>query len=620
MSAGTANDTEAAKMLAELLGEARAAIVAGVERPALLWSEGADRLLWSSPAAPALFGMAEGLPSFSSAVPGVARLRSFAKGAKPGDRLHEALRFFVGGRLEGLKTQTLALQLADGSPALLSVFGAGPGIELPAAPPPPPPPTSRPAEPADAAPAMAGAAATARPVSRPARFLFLTDDEGRLQSLSAAFGHLTGTDPADLIGQPLADVVADIDPLRGAEMARAMFSRAAWSGLAVDWPGENGEETPIEFSATPVFDSARAFIGYNGFGMVRAPRPPQAPVQHGAEPAAAVPAAETSIKTPDAAGKAAGDLNAREDLLAREDLFARDEDARDAEERLAELLARDSEPTEVALDEGEVTETAAPAPRASSPDRKPAAPKATIEPQAPAVVAPPEVSPVVVRQDNETAVPTIVPLRNANGNVGASAGEKKVVPLKPVRSQEQGLTHSERNAFREIARALGARIDGEPGVLAAGQEPAPREPAATVTPLAEPTRTVAPRDATENRVAAAQAEISKALQAAYEQTPATTAEPAKRVTADVALSDILVERVPVGVLVFRGDKPIYMNRPLLDLLGYSDINEFIAHDGLEKLFRGRAAPSFSNGEYDTITIMGRNGQTLPADAHPEAAA
>ena len=73
MSAGTANDTEAAKMLAELLGEARAAIVAGVERPALLWSEGADRLLWSSPAAPALFGMAEGLPSFSSAVPGVAK-------------------------------------------------------------------------------------------------------------------------------------------------------------------------------------------------------------------------------------------------------------------------------------------------------------------------------------------------------------------------------------------------------------------------------------------------------------------------------------------------------------------------------------------------------------------
>ena len=53
-------------------------------------------------------------------------------------------------------------------------------------------------------------------------------------------------------------------------VAQAIATHETWSGLTVGWPiGDTGERLVIELSGLPVFDRARAFRGYRGFGVCR---------------------------------------------------------------------------------------------------------------------------------------------------------------------------------------------------------------------------------------------------------------------------------------------------------------------------------------------------------------
>src|SRR5579883_2042440 len=104
------------------------------------------------------------------------------------------------------------------------------------------------------------------------------------------------------------------------------------------------------------------------------------------------------------------------------------------------------------------------------------------------------------------------------------------------------LTPSERSAFREIARALGAKVrddeeDAEPDRAESGQPPADGA-------IAE-------------------------LEAAQ-----------------------LVDRLPIGVLIARGDDALYLNRTLLDLLGYEDLAQFRAESSVSRLFGKNDAENF----------------------------
>jgi PAS domain S-box-containing protein len=543
-------------VLAAHLGPERAARLGTVKRPAILFAASGEVLWQNAGVAPLLrLNPAEAL-TFAPSTPGLARIRGFAKAAAPGDWLGEALRLFVGGRLESLKAESLALQLADGTPAVLTLFGSGERPEIAALPPPKPKPVAAPV----AAPHADAGEVFVPPVprrpARAARFILLTDAAGNILSLSPAFQHLTGSNPAEFIGQPLADILADIDPASGARIARALHARQGFDDVAVDWPGEDGEITSLVLSGTPVIENG-AFAGFNGLGTLR-----RAAGDAGRSLPAATPDAETALA-------------------------------------LTERLAAPVEPETATVDavaEADEADSAITAAPPATPAAKPLQPE------------PPATDPA--KQDN-------APLHSLAGSVDASLGAAKVVPLKPVRTLSgavQGLSHSERHAFREIARALGARFDGEDhadtDTAAKGTTaPVPSTPAspAPSAPVKAAETAPAASEAGSNHVAAAQAEISRALAA-----QAASEKPRP------ALTDILVERVPIGLLVFRGDKPLYLNRTLLDMLGYQDLAEFDALRGLEKLFRGRAAPSFSNGEYDTITIMGRDGQTLPADAHLQA--
>ncbi|RFB79696.1 PAS domain-containing sensor histidine kinase [Methylovirgula sp. 4M-Z18] len=150
--------------------------------------------------------------------------------------------------------------------------------------------------------------------------------------------------------------------------------------------------------------------------------------------------------------------------------------------------------------------------------------------------------------------------------LSASAPDEPSPPVEDKAAEAGGepqLSSDERNAFDEIARALGGWIEETPPVSA----PAPVKPQAS-----------------------AGADQSFARNAAA-----------------------LLDRLPIGILVSRGEVPIFANRTLLDLLGHSDIDRFYAHGGLEQMFQGRRAAERGAMDGGAIALATRDGQVISVD-------
>ncbi|MGY3076429.1 PAS domain S-box-containing protein [Bradyrhizobium sp. LM6.10] len=52
-------------------------------------------------------------------------------------------------------------------------------------------------------------------------------------------------------------------------MAQALASEDTWAGITVNWPADGGEHLPVELAGLPVYDHARNFAGFKGFGVCR---------------------------------------------------------------------------------------------------------------------------------------------------------------------------------------------------------------------------------------------------------------------------------------------------------------------------------------------------------------
>ncbi len=150
----------------------------------------------------------------------------------------------------------------------------------------PPPPADAPAAPAAVAAAVAPATAAASGVEPVAaeipepheivqarhslRFIWQMDAETRFSLGSDEFSKLIGPIAAAALGRPWNEIVdhLGIDPEQ--KIAKAVASRETWSGIVVDWPvNEMNDRMPIEMSGLPMFDRARNFAGYRGFGICR---------------------------------------------------------------------------------------------------------------------------------------------------------------------------------------------------------------------------------------------------------------------------------------------------------------------------------------------------------------
>jgi PAS domain S-box-containing protein len=328
----------------------------------------------------------------------------------------------------------------------------------------------------------------------------------------------------------------------------------------------------------------------------------QAPaVEAASEERATEPAIAEAISEPEAAtGEQLQDEAAREALTGAAEEPATVEPA--AEEPAAPEQAEiDEEPVGAESIETAESSEEAVEPAAEVAESVIAAPEA--EPEAPAAELSAEAA------APETAEPDApAPFAPVRGQVGATLGAPKVVPLRVVDSNRAAgaeaarptLSPTERNAFREIARALGARYLGE-------EEPA-GPPAKTEEPATDQSAHV--------EEAAPQAAVPPGMPApSHEPEPEIPPKPrpsARQVTftGDRPSFAPLTDKLPIGILVSRGDDILYANRTLLDFLGYPDVAA-LAEVGLWNLFTSRA--QVGDGAAP-IALKAANGADLAVDA------
>jgi PAS domain S-box-containing protein len=159
------------------------------------------------------------------------------------------------------------------------------------------------------------------------------------------------------------------------------------------------------------------------------------------------------------------------------------------------------------------------------------------------------------------------------------------------------LSPVERKAFSELASRLTARLRG-------GRDAIQNETEAAVpSPAAEPQPPEMPR-----ALPLATAPVERA---------APRPEPAAAARAEVAASDQrpILDRLPVGVLIYRLDKLIYANRAFLDWTGYGALDALEEAGGLDALF---VEPSeddqAQNNGAKSLTIATNKGDQVPVKA------
>ncbi|MFE1600920.1 PAS domain-containing sensor histidine kinase [Methylobacterium sp. ID0610] len=518
-------------------------LVGGRPLPCLFVDPAADRVLYASPAAIGLRSvMADGSGRIEPGLQLARQLRGVRPAApEAGVPRLSRLRLDPGRLAPPLVCACVAVTLAEGReavalipvdplPALRPRRGpaAAAAAETPA--PPSPPPAEEPPPPP--APESAAPASPAAPV----RFLWRSDAGGRLIEATSALAEIVGASP---VGRSWDELLAGTVMPADDGLAASLDERRTFRAITVRWRlGEGDRGVQVDLSGAPRLGEGRAFAGFSGFGVIHPDRVSAVPPRPVAAPARARPslreraAAVISIGRsipPDSPAPPAPDPMA--DLPA----FASIAGATLA--GFAGIMASSS------LNPFGLSWTFSTDPAACADEKDDLAPPPADE--APAADAP------------------------------APASHK---PLAPGQ-----LSLNEHAAFREIARALGARFAGDPSetdpVPDEDVQDAPRRSGA-VTPFP---------------VAAA---------------PARPAEPESPGSED--RTSRILDRLPFGLVVHRGDEILFVNRHLLALAGYPTAEHLAEAGGASALFKGRDPASLPEAEAGhPVCLAPREGGALP---------
>ena len=390
------------------------------------------------------------------------------------------------------------------------------------------------------------------------RFLWTIDSDGRFGApdpvLIAALGAA-----APQPGETPERLMLRTEIEHAGELAAMIEKRETFSGLALFWR-RKGEDRKLRLtlSAAPTFDSRRAFAGYRGFGFLdesskTGDEADATPGRSGSAPSESGPCIEPTPAATRAGAQEETAPPSNPQGSAAEEGLARLMDA-------AQVSAHET-PSFPADDEADGGET---------------------------VSAPPESA------DMQTAQPSAPQERTAAIYFlrQSGAASSKIVPIRPgtsealaLREPAQGdgesveLSRSERDAFREIARALVGRAPG----FRLDEDSEPARPAAATDDEFPDSPPIADGEGGFSRNAMR-----------------------------------LLDRLPVGVLVSRDAHALYLNRPLLDLLGYRDFEHFDATDGLAKMFRGQDPGSVSVEDHSALSIVRADGVALAVEGHAQA--
>ncbi|MFN3685622.1 ATP-binding protein [Salinarimonas sp.] len=363
------------------------------------------------------------------------------------------------------------------------------------------------------------------------RFVWSSDAQGRIEAVSPILAETVGPQAGGIVGLTLAEVLATRAHDSRGLVAEHVARGETFSGRTLAWAIDGSESAvAVDLAGLPVLDRERRLVGYRGFGLVRTDAIVPLPDALRASPQ---PAAEDA--RPDSLAEAAQEEHEEEAPVADATLEATP---------VAESEFQEADPVEPDLVEADAIEpVAVEAEAADEPQSDFASGE---EPDAIALAdVPPEAAPPgevaldePVAEAESVAEPSTEP-----ESAPQPEPEPEPEPALPHRAPPPRLTSAEHNALREIAKALGARYAGD----IEAEEGAPAEAAA------------AP-----NVVALAPAEAL----------PGSFAEAA-------------LERLPLGIVVHRGEDALYANRTLLDMLGYRDLEAFREAGGLVRLLRGR---------------------------------
>jgi PAS domain S-box-containing protein len=463
-----------------------------------------------------------------------------------------------------------------------------------------------------------------------ARFLWALDEEGRFGMAHPVLAAAVGTNSPDR-GESLEAFFRRVGMDGGDELFCAVGERGTFSRVTLEWPLPGLDRRRlIALSAAPMFGRQREFLGYRGFGVLgeeidvvampegnmsaelagddRSALPeafqpePQAP-ESAARPIESSPqfaGADGPVAPPffvdaDGIGAAAAEAFEPGPSWPRSDPQAEVQSPENAGEPVQPNLefpaanAPDAPPPEASLEvEGpksasaliEATDSGAPAVETALPDL--AERSAASDPQ----LSPPERTAAiyVLRHPSPAASSNIVPIRP--GALDSLARE--TAPSFPAESVE--LSHSERDAFREIARAL------------VGRAPASRDDSSDERAGAD-TRREVQNDARAEQPTVRRGDAGAARRAADDEVQRN--------------AGAVLDRLPVGALVTHDGQALYANRTLLELIGYRDFAEFQAANALSRMFRDRDPQAMTTEDVGAVAIVRADGQILSVDGHAQ---
>ncbi len=410
------------------------------------------------------------------------------------------------------------------------------------------------------------------------RFIWESDAQGRLTRVSGELAALVGDDAGRVEGRAWQALIeAGIVEDYGGTVVSALARQATWSGKEVLWRigGEALARLPVELAGIPVHDGERRFRGYRGFGLARVSRLAEAARESGA--AAPEPSLQEGPSLP--VHGAAREAHHHHGDMSRPGLS---ENERQAFRDIAKALG----------------------------GNRLAAVEAEGRDAAPARPAPPENSPVpggarrlrLVTGSAESAETDQPPRGNAPPeNVHAPLLDDvpavAPAPMHPFATLREEASRADARPAGEDASPIEAQDD-----LA---EWPPRLDDLALDDLARDDSALddfPPEDATpEKSEPAGDEHVTPAL-------PAASAF--HGVGADVTDSVALIaNRLPVGMLVSRDGEVLFVNRALLDLLGYEDVAAFRRAGGLRSLFM--SAPG---GGEAPLALRTAHGAPLSVDA------
>jgi PAS domain S-box-containing protein len=517
--------------IGRLAAEPGLSVLAHPDAFVLIWDRAIDRLLWASPAAQ---GLREALTVEAgwvvSDLRAKDRLKELAAGAAPSEGARsERLRINPVRPWQSIACLCRLATLDDGETVLVTaVTGSIPKLPV------------RQSEPAQQViqpePAFPAEAVQERPRG-PIRFIWQADAEMRFTQVSAGLAQVIGRRTGDIVGRTWDELTRSIIKDPESSIAQLTKRGETWSGRPVFWTLEDAsQEVPVDLAGMAVFGADREIIGYRGFGLLRMDElrkrdvPSENPVevqQDAVEVQEAAQQVEVLEDTPSTVDPSveAFMTDAALPFAPPEETQAEEPSSAEEENWFANLRDRVAE----ALSTTKAPDAA--------------------EPQAP--------------------------------------GEGEAKPAK-TEAPASSLSNAERHAFREIARALGARLERE------------EKPQAPAFSMAEDEASI---DQSVSQISLPRTEEFVILPEKPVEQDEAAPEPHKS-------EDQVLDRLPIGILVHRGERILFTNRFLLDLTGYADASQLADEGGLVQLFRDSPALTGSDEDDTGLSLTMRTGDTI----------